>query len=301
MSKLNEVWVVAESEAAAIELTAGALTLGDKAVLVYAGDASVPSSASIVYYFDTSQESFLGFAPAIAELVLEKKPDLVLAEGSKNCRFAAGVIAAKAGVGVHADLSEIWTEDGAVFSKRMVYGGAAFKTEKSVGLSVACVGLGVFEATTGAPAGEAVALAPTSGAVRFIERQSKKEQSVNLAAAKKVIGVGRGIGSLENLELARGLAGAMKAEMGCTRPISEEEKWMPKSAYIGVSGVICKPDTYLGLGTSGQIQHMVGVNQAGLIFAIDKDKNAPIFKQCDYGLVADLGAVLAPLTAKLGS
>ena len=56
-----------------------------------------------------------------------------------------------------------------------------------------------------------------------------------------------------------------------------------------------KPQVYLGLGISGQIQHMVGVNQSGTVIAINKDKNAPIFQQCDYGLVADLETALPAL------
>lgn len=55
----------------------------------------------------------------------------------------------------------------------------------------------------------------------------------------------------------------------------------------------------MGIGTSGQMQHMVGVNRAGAIFAVNKDKNAPIFKQCDYGLVGDLNTVLPALSAAL--
>ena len=63
---------------------------------------------------------------------------------------------------------------------------------------------------------------------------------------------------------------------------------MPREAYIGVSGMMLAPKVYLGIGISGQMQHMVGVNRAGTMFAVNKDKNAPMFKQCDYGLVGDL-------------
>jgi electron transfer flavoprotein alpha subunit len=97
------------------------------------------------------------------------------------------------------------------------------------------------------------------------------------------------------------LAAVMGAEVGCTRPIAEEEKWLPREVYIGVSGVILAPEVYLGIGLSGQVQHTVGINRAKLIFAINKDKNAPIFKQADYGIVADLYKIVPALTVALSS
>lgn len=61
-----------------------------------------------------------------------------------------------------------------------------------------------------------------------------------------------------------------------------------KERYVGISGLMLKPDIYIGLGISGQIQHMAGVNQARVIVAVNKDTQAPIFKQADYGIVGDL-------------
>lgn len=74
---------------------------------------------------------------------------------------------------------------------------------------------------------------------------------------------------------------------------------MPREAYIGISGLMLNPEVYVGIGVSGQMQHMVGINGAKLVFAINKDKNAPIFNQADYGLVGDLNAVLPIINEKL--
>ena len=123
---------------------------------------------------------------------------------------------------------------------------------------------------------------------------------MNLAAAKVVVGVGRGLEREENLSLARDLAAAIGGEVGCSRPVAEGEKWMPRETYIGVSGVMIKPELYIACGISGQVQHMAGVNQSRVIVAINKDKSAPIFKQCDYGIVGDLSVVLPALTKKFG-
>ncbi|MEG2558004.1 MAG: FAD-binding protein, partial [Raoultibacter sp.] len=71
--------------------------------------------------------------------------------------------------------------------------------------------------------------------------------------------------------------------------------WLPTETYIGVSGLMLSPKVYIALGISGQMQHMVGCNRADVVFAINKDKNAPIFKQSDYGIVGDLKTVLPAL------
>ena len=91
-----------------------------------------------------------------------------------------------------------------------------------------------------------------------------------------------------------------RQEIGCTRPVAEEEHWYSKDRYIGVSGVMIKPNFYLAIGISGQIQHMVGVNQTNVICAINKDENAPIIKQADYTLIGDVNAVLPAIIEKLG-
>ena len=105
---------------------------------------------------------------------------------------------------------------------------------------------------------------------------------------------------MENVVVAAGVAKAIGAELACSRPIAEGVGWLPKSRYLGVSGAVIQPDVYLALGISGQVQHMVGVNGATTIVAINKDKSAPIFTHCDLGLVADLSEVLPTLADQLG-
>ena len=75
---------------------------------------------------------------------------------------------------------------------------------------------------------------------------------------------------------------------------------MERERYIGVSGVMVKADVYMAVGISGQIQHMVGARDSRVIIAVNKDKNAPIFKFADYGIVGDLYKILPALTKALG-
>jgi len=108
-----------------------------------------------------------------------------------------------------------------------------------------------------------------------------------------------GIAKEEDRAMARALCEALGAELGCSRPIAESEKWMEHERYIGISSVMPKPEIYISIGISGQIQHMVGVKDAGKIIVINKDKNAPIFDYADYGIVGDLYKVIPALVNTL--
>jgi electron transfer flavoprotein alpha subunit len=112
-----------------------------------------------------------------------------------------------------------------------------------------------------------------------------------------LVSVGRGFRKKEDLKLAEDLAGALKAEISCTRGIAEDEHWLPIARYIGISGQTVKPDLYLAVGLSGQVQHMVGCRESKVIVAVDSNESAPIFESADYGIVGDLYEVLPLLTA----
>lgn len=300
MYKVKTVMVVAENQSGIAELTAGAALLGESTVLVYAGDKRGAVNAETAYYMgELREDSYISYIPAIISLVRNSRPQLILLESTGNGRLAAASIAASMKTSVLTDAVELKVEDGAVISKRLVYGGEAFKTEKGIGeAAVVCAGSGLFEAGRTQQAGRILELAADAPGIRFVERRSKEGKSVNLSAARYVVGVGRGFGAEENLSLARALADAIGGEVGCSRPVAEEEKWMPKEAYLGVSGVMIKPEVYIACGISGQVQHMTGVSQARTIIAVNRDKNAPIFEKCDYGIVGDLNTVLPALTKK---
>ena len=136
-------------------------------------------------------------------------------------------------------------------------------------------------------------------ALEVVEVRPKAGETVNLPAAKRVVGVGRGFAAQGDLDLARELATALGAELACSRPVAEGLGWLPTERYVGVSGATIRPDLYLAVGISGQVQHMAGVNHAKVIVAINRDKNAPVFAQADLGVVADLYDVLPALTKAL--
>jgi electron transfer flavoprotein alpha subunit len=140
---------------------------------------------------------------------------------------------------------------------------------------------------------------PPASAVKVIKRSPKAKEAVNITEARIVVCVGRGMTNKEDVDLARQLADLLGGEVGCTRPIAEELQWLPEEVYLGISGKKVKPDLYIGLGVSGQIQHVTGIRDSKVILAVNRDENAPIFEAADYGIVGDLYQVVPKLIEEL--
>jgi electron transfer flavoprotein alpha subunit len=130
------------------------------------------------------------------------------------------------------------------------------------------------------------------------DRFKEAKAAVDLTAASRIVSVGRGIKSEENLALVRDLAAALDAEIAASRPICDNG-WLPMDRQIGSSGQTVAPSLYLAVGISGAIQHVVGMKNAGTIVAINKDREAPIFDLADVGVVGDLFEVVPALIKKL--
>ena len=124
------------------------------------------------------------------------------------------------------------------------------------------------------------------------------KQAVDLGQAERIVAVGRGIKSQENIAIVEKLATAMGAELAASRPICDNG-WLPMERQIGSSGQTVAPKLYLALGISGAIQHLVGMKGARTIVAINKDADAPIFEVADYGIVGDLFEIVPALVSEL--
>jgi electron transfer flavoprotein alpha subunit len=124
------------------------------------------------------------------------------------------------------------------------------------------------------------------------------KQAVDLGQADRIVAVGRGIKSQENLPIAERLAKAMGAELAASRPICDNG-WLPMERQIGSSGQTVAPKLYVALGISGAIQHLVGMKGSRTIVAINKDADAPIFEVADYGIVGDLFELAPAIVAEL--
>lgn len=295
---MERIFVFANEAGSVAELTSGAKASGASVALVTSGKTYGCADEVFAYPEEVSLVSVLS---AVSELIVSQKPQLLLCESGSDGRLLAGYTAAKLGVSPLCDVMFLSCTADAVETTRLVYGGSAVKTERCAFPAVAIVCAGTFEASDAAAEPQVTQInCSGSCSVELAGTSAVEASTVNLAAAKRVVGVGRGLASADNIPAAEKLAAALGAEIGCTRPVAEEEHWYSKDRYIGVSGVMIKPNFYLAIGISGQIQHMVGVNQTNVICAINKDENAPIIKQADYTLIGDVNAVLPAIIEKLG-
>ena len=289
---MERIFVFANEAGSVAELTSGAKASGASVALVTSGKTYGCADEVFAYPEEVSLVSVLS---------VSQKPQLLLCESGSDGRLLAGYTAAKLGVSPLCDVMSLSCTADAVETTRLVYGGSAVKTEQCAFPAVAIVCAGTFEASDAAAEPQVTQInCSGSCSVELAGTSAVEASTVNLAAAKRVVGVGRGLASADNIPAAEKLAAALGAEIGCTRPVAEEEHWYSKDRYIGVSGVMIKPNFYLAIGISGQIQHMVGVNQTNVICAINKDENAPIIKQADYTLIGDVNAVLPAIIEKLG-
>ncbi|MFV0497932.1 MAG: acyl-CoA dehydrogenase family protein [Candidatus Fimivivens sp.] len=122
-----------------------------------------------------------------------------------------------------------------------------------------------------------------------------------IVKAERVVSVGQGIGDKKNMKLIENLAKAAGAAIGSSRPVAETLKYLPLNRYVGMSGQKFTGNLYIACGISGATQHLKGIKEASIIVAINQNGNAPIFKNCDYGIVGDVHEVLPLLTAALGT
>jgi len=310
------VWILAESRSQTLELLNVAVGLADKlgtqvTAFLY-GDSQL-AQEYIAHGADqvlilpplTEEQPLEDYVPVIAAEARQEDPDIFLLAATTRLKEMAARIAARLNTGLCSSCTALkFDETGKVLvMERLVFGGAALQTVTCrTRPQMATIAPRTFTPATPVAdrKGQIRELpSPPPGLVKINKRKPKTRQSGDITEAKVLVCVGRGIEQEQDMALARDLAEVIGGELACTRPIAEELHWLPEETYIGLSGQQVKPDLYIGIGISGQIQHVTGIRDSRLICAINRDENADIFGMSDYGIVGDLYSVLPELTRQL--
>jgi electron transfer flavoprotein alpha subunit len=243
-----------------------------------------------------------GFADAVYSQVKAAEASILLVGGTLRGKHVASYVAAKLNAGMTTDAKALRIEGGKLLATRVLYAGLAVCEEEVALPAVATIHARTFLAPGAAATAGGIETvnAESDARVTVDEVTSTSAEGIDITAATKLVAVGRGFRKKEDLKLAENLGSVLKAELACTRGVAEDEHWLPIERYIGISGQTVKPELYLAVGLSGQVQHMVGCRESKVIVAVNNDERSPIFEAADYGIVGDLYEVLPLLTAALG-
>lgn len=231
-------------------------------------------------------------ADRIADALRQLQPDAVLFPATIRGRFLSAWAAAKLHTGLTADCTALsLTETGLLKQVRPAFGGnlTAEILCKTARPQMASVRPGVFPEP--APlTGRTCALRQLKLAAspERMERLSftPAESGVSLQGAPVIVTGGKGVGSKKGFEKLEELAALLGGGVGATRS-AVDAGWISYPHQIGQTGITVRPRLYLAFGVSGLVQHTVGMSSSGVVVAVNKDRNAPIFACADYGIVAD--------------
>jgi electron transfer flavoprotein alpha subunit len=314
------VLVFSESQEVAYELLSKGRELADKLNLPLAAASlgASPGGEAAAGHFhygadkvytvtDPKLDQFIAehYSDALKAVVESAHPKIILIGQTKSGGELAPALAARltAGCAVGCTKLDI-NDDGNLQVERIVLGGNATAVETYNGPpQIATIAPKCFECVLPdeSRTGEEVAVDAEIKDIAKTILKSEESQvgECKLEDAGVIISGGRGFKKKEDFSLISDLAGTLNGEMGCSRPIAADLKWLSEDHWVGLSGHKVKPKVYIACGISGQIQHLAGMRDSNIIIAINKDKEAPIFNAVDYGLVGDIYKILPMLTEEL--
>jgi len=329
LASYRGVWVVAEQKGGRIqsvtyELLGAGRSLAEQrevelaAVLI--GDGLEEAAADLISR--GADKVYLAGSPALAEfldepysrilarLIREKKPEIVLTGATAIGRSLIPRVAAEIYTGLTADCTglAIDPERGLLLQTRPAFGGNIMATIvcENYRPQMATVRHKVMKEAVPDPSrqGEIVEVEVRDedclSRTRFLETVEEVGYAVNIAEADIIVSGGRGMKGPENYAMLQELAGLLGGAVGASRA-AVDSGWIPYSHQVGQTGKTVQPKLYIACGISGAIQHLVGMQSAETIVAINRDPAAPIFTVADYGLVGDLFEVVPALIKHLKS
>lgn len=296
----------AKTLAGAKNLKVSAVCMGEntaeaaKALTKYGVDfAYYCESAALKYFIDES------YAKVMFDVIAKDKPQIIIGGASFVGKELFPRLATMLDSGLAADVTSIEWDGEQAMASRPAYGGKAI-------LKVAPSGSGPQMFTIRAKAFVEAKETESGGTVecipyveakygaraKVLERVKEGGQSVSLTDADIIVSGGRGLRDPANFKLIRELAEVLGGAVGASRA-TVDAGWIPYAHQVGQTGKTVNPKLYIACGISGAIQHLVGMQSAKTIVAINRDPEAPIFKVATYGIVGDLFEVLPKLIEKL--
>lgn len=243
----------------------------------------------------------IGYTTALAKVIDEFKPGVVLGSASAIGKDLFPRLAARLKAGLASDVVDLRSDGVRLIAKKPVYSGKAlvdvtFNTD----LKLATVRPNSFSVGNPKEGAQAEVIQKDIEIGEQINPivevvHSKGEATADLTEAEIIVSGGRAMGNAENFKILKELADVLGATVGASRA-AVDSGYAPHDMQVGQTGKVVNPKLYIANGISGAIQHLAGMRTSKCIVAINKDPEAPIFAKADYGIVGDLFKIVPLLT-----
>ena len=287
--------------------------LGGAAEAVLIGNGVAPLADNLVSHGavkvylleDTSLEKYSpeSYGEALASVIQERAPWAVFLPATAWGKDLAPRVAARIGAGLASDCTGFEVADGQLLITRPIFAGKVIAQARiSTPLQMATLRPKIFPVPQPDSSREGtVETVPVEAAApQAVTAQTMTAEAgrLDVAEADIIVSGGRGMKGPENYAVLEDLAAALGGAVGASRA-AVDAGWRPHADQVGQTGKTVNPSLYIACGISGAIQHLAGMKTAKVIVAINQDRDAPIFKVADYGIVGDLFEVIPLITEEV--
>lgn len=237
-------------------------------------------------------------AEYISQLLSKESADYVFIGSTVTGRDISGLLSGKTGLKALGEINAFSIEGGKARTRRFSFGGKAVMEEES-DAKIFTFAPGIADAAQVDQESPVEVAQIQESKIKKLASEDKNAGGVDLEKAQVIVSVGRGLGKQDGIAVAEDLARATNGEVAGSRPVCLDYHWLSEDRQVGLSGKKVRPKVYIAVGISGQIQHIAGMRGSKVVVAINKDKSAPIFEECDYGIVGDLYQIIPKLIEEL--